>query len=110
METKTEYMPEGPYHIEIEVLDENEKPYLRDGHKISRLNFTIERYRMTMDDWQKELTRLHDDLKVIVREEACVYLTVSFRSSNLSNHPSMATWPTLCSYYGPEKRFVNHFK
>lgn len=95
-------MPEGPYHIEIEILDKNHKPFERNGFKCSRLKFTIERYRMDVPAWEEELTRLHDDLKVVIREDAVVYLEVRYYS-NMSE-----TWPSLCSYYGPEKRFVFH--
>lgn len=102
-------MPEGPYNIEIEILNKDHKPFERDGYKCSRFKFMMERYRMEIPNWEKELTKLHDDLRIVIREDADIYLEVRYQSKNMSDHPSMWTWPALCSYYGPEKRFVNHY-
>jgi hypothetical protein len=101
-------MPEGPYNIEIEILDQNHKPFERDGFKCSRFKFTLERYRTDMEYWEKELTRLHEDLRVVIREDANIYLEVRYFSPDPGIRGD-GTWPALCSYYGPEKRFVDHY-
>lgn len=102
-------MPEGPYHIDINFVDNNNKRFVKeDGDKVDNLKFTWELYRMDMKVWENHLKMLHDDLRVIVRPEVNIYITVRYHSpGSSSNMPG--TWPSLCSYYGPEKRFVDHY-
>ncbi len=90
------------YHYEIEIRDKDGKPYLNSsGHKV------INSFRFT--DGEKDANLVHlictgvaKDYEAIVKKDSQITITVSYHNK------SSNTYPVLFTYYGKEKRFINH--